>query len=334
MTEFLDACYEAIRKQETSLSETIEAADDESVRFLRDKRLVVLTGCGDSFAVADYGRWAFLKVGLSSVSVSPLAISQVQLDENCVVIAVSASGRSIATIDALKAAKSANATTLMLTDNPEGKASGYADHVLLTRSGVKNHNISPSSVSTTAMAYLLKLAVKHQEQSGSAISRDLRQLKHVGKRMVDWAEEVGKAISEIVAQESPLYTISDGSNHVAAQIGMMKFNEYSVVHSFAALREDFRHHHVLSINEGDSAVLVSDSPTNDDDALFFKALVDNLRMRAYHLYTPEELNLESPLGQTVANSIAFQMAAFHHVMKYDGEKPNWKEPNVNSFEIY
>ncbi|MFX1266017.1 MAG: hypothetical protein ACFFH0_11595, partial [Promethearchaeota archaeon] len=190
------------------------------------------------------------------------------------------------------------------------------------------------SVTTTAMVYLLKLAVRLQDGLDSKISRDLRQLKHVGENMVDWAEEVGKAISEIVPPEGPLYTISDGSNHVAAQIGMMKFNEYSVVHSFAALREDFRHHHVLSINEGDSAVLVSDSPTNDDDALFFRALVDNLRMRAYHLYSSEDLNLESPLGQTVANSIAFQMAAFHHVMKYDSEKPDWKKPNVNAFDIY
>ncbi len=334
MTEFLDACYKAIRKQETSLFETLKSTDDESVRFLWDKRLVVLTGCGDSFAVADYGKWAFLKVGLNSVSVSPLAISQLQLDEDCIVLAVSASGRSIATIDAMKVAKSVNATTLILTDNPEGKASGYADHVLVTQSGVSNHNISPSSGTTTAMVYLLRLAVQHQEQPNSAISRDLHRLKHVGKKMVDWAEEVGKSISGHVTPRRPLYTISDGPNHVAAQVGMMKFNEYSVVHSFAALREDFRHHHVLSINKGDSAVLVSDSPTNDDDALFFRALVDKLRMRAYHLYTPEDLNLESPLGQTIANSIVFQMAAFHHVLKYDSEKPDWKEPNVNAFEIY
>ncbi|MFX1602316.1 MAG: SIS domain-containing protein, partial [Promethearchaeota archaeon] len=332
MTEFLDACYEAIRKQETSLSETIEAVDDDGVHLLRNKRLVVLTGCGDSFAVADYGRWAFLGVGLNPVATSPLAISQIQLDESCLVIGVSASGRSTATIDALKAAKSRNASTVVLTDNPEGKATEYSDHAWVTRSGVESHNISPSSVTTTAMVYLLKLAVRLQDGLDSKISRDLRQLKHVGKNMVDWAEEVGKAISEIVPPEGPLYTISDGSNHVAAQIGMMKFNEYSVVHSFAALREDFRHHHVLSINEGDSAVLVSDSPTNDDDALFFRALVDNLRMRAYHLYSSEDLNLESPLGQTVANSIAFQMAAFHHVMKYDSEKPDWKKPNVNAFE--
>jgi glucosamine 6-phosphate synthetase-like amidotransferase/phosphosugar isomerase protein len=263
-----------------------------------------------------------------------LAISQIQLDEDCAVIAVSASGRSIATIDALKAAKSAKATTLMLTDNPEGKASGYADHVLLTQSGVKNHNISPSSVTTTAMVYLLKLAVKYQEQPSSVISQDLHQFEQVGRKMIDWADDVGKYISETVTPRIPLYTISDGPNHVAAQIGMMKFNEYSLVHSFAALREDFRHHHVLAINEGDSAVLVSDSPINDDDGVFFDALTGNLKMRAYHLHTPEDLNLESPLGQTVANSIAFQMAAFHHVVKYDSEKPNWREPNVNAFEIY
>ncbi|MFX1417076.1 MAG: hypothetical protein ACFFC0_09700, partial [Promethearchaeota archaeon] len=92
MTEFLDACYNAIRKQEVSLSKTIKAADDEGVSLLRNKRLVVLTGCGDSFAIADYGRWAFLGVGLNSVAISPLAISQIQLDGSCLVIGVSASG--------------------------------------------------------------------------------------------------------------------------------------------------------------------------------------------------------------------------------------------------
>ncbi|MFW9799797.1 MAG: MurR/RpiR family transcriptional regulator [Candidatus Thorarchaeota archaeon] len=334
MTDFLDACYEAIKKQEVSISETLRGVDDGDVDLLKDRRLIVLTGCGDSYAVAEYGRWGFLGIGLNAVALSPLAISQVQLGENCVVIGVSASGRSVTTIDALKTARAANASTVILTDDPKGKATEYADRVWLTQSGVDHYNISPSSVTTTAMAYLLKLAVIHQDRPDSQISRDLHQLEQKGRQMVKWAKDVGQEISEVVVPDSPTYTISDGPNHVAAQIGMMKFNEYSVVQSFAALREDFRHHHVLSINEGDSAVLVSDSPPSDDDERYLEVLTDKLKMRASHLYTPESLGLMSALGQVIPNSIAFQMAAFHNVVRHDNDKAGWKRPNVDAFRIY
>ncbi|MFX0107282.1 MAG: SIS domain-containing protein [Candidatus Hodarchaeota archaeon] len=334
MTEFLDACYEAIRKQETSISDTIRNVDDVDASLFRRKRHIVLTGCGDSFAVADYGKWAFLKVGLNAIAVSPLTMSYLQLDDDCLVIGVTASGRSIAILDALREAKSSNATTVVLTDNAEGNASSLADYLWVTQSGVVSHNISPSSVTTTAMAYLLKLAVQYHGVSNIGLQHDLDRLAVAGKEIVGWAEEVGNKIAEIISPDSPLYTISDGPNHVAAQIGMMKFNEYSIVHSFAALREDFRHHHVLTINEGDSAVFVSDSPPNAEDKRYLAALSENLGMNSYHLFTPEELLLESPLGQTIANSIALQMAAYYHVIKHDPNKPNWKKPNVDAFKIY
>ena len=106
MTEFLDACYDAIKKQETSISETIASVDEKDVDILKDKRLIVLTGCGDSYAVGEYGKWAFLKVGLNAISLSPTEMSKIQLDKNCAVIGVTASGRSLATIEALKTVKS------------------------------------------------------------------------------------------------------------------------------------------------------------------------------------------------------------------------------------
>ena len=57
-------------------------------------------------------------------------------------------------------------------------------------------------------------------------------------------------------------------------------------------------------------------------------------MRGFHLFTPESLGLESPLGQTIANSIALQMAAYYNVMEYDPGKEFWKRPNVDAFKIY
>lgn len=334
MTEFLDACYKAIKKQETSISETIAAADDRDADILRDKRLIVLTGCGDSYAVAEYGKWAFLKVGLNAVSLSPTEMSNVQLGEDSVVIGVTASGRSLATIDSLKVAKSDEATTIVLTDDENGNASAHADHIWVTRSGVGSHNISPSSITTAAMAYLLKLAVKHQKMPHTQLRNDLRKLENNGKQLLEWAEMVGKESSKVGIPGKPLYMISDGPNYVAAQIGMMKFNEYGVIQSNAALLEDFQHHYVLTINPGDSAFLVTDSPLDEKDKKYFQAMTGTLEMKAFHLFTPETLELESPLGQSIANSIALQMAAYYNVMEHHPEKEFWRKPNVDAFKIY
>jgi fructoselysine-6-P-deglycase FrlB-like protein len=334
MTEFLDACYDSIKKQETSISETIASVDDEGVDILRDKRLIVLTGCGDSYAVGEYGKWAFLKVGLNAISLSPTEMSKIQLDKNCAVIGVTASGRSLATIEALRTAKSENATTIVLTDNESGNATALADHVWVTRSGVESHNISPASITTTAMAYLLQLAVMQQGTSQSRMYDDLQKLKGDGKQLLDWAEKIGKESSKIGIPGKPLYMIAHGPNYVAAQIGMMKFNEYGVIQSNAALWEEFQHHYVLTINPGDSAFLLSDSPIEDKDERYFQVLTDTLKMTAFHLYTPESLGLVSPQGQVIANSIALQMAAYYNVMEYDPGKEFWRKPNVDAFKIY
>jgi glucosamine 6-phosphate synthetase-like amidotransferase/phosphosugar isomerase protein len=334
MTEFLDACYDAIKKQETSISETISAANGKDADILKDKRLIVLTGCGDSYAVAEYGKWAFLRVGLNAISLSPTEMSKIQLDKNDVVIGITASGRSLATIEALETAKSEEATTIVLTDNKSGNASALADHIWVTLSGIESHNISPAAITTTAMAYLLKLAVKHQAKPQSRMNSDLQKLKGNGKQMLDWAERVGKESSKVGIPGKPLYMISDGPNYVAAQIGMMKFNEYGVIQSNAALWEDFQHHYVLTINPGDSAFLVTDSPIDEKDEIYFQALTDTLEMKAFHLYTPEGLGLASPLGQAIANSIALQMAAYYNIMEHDPGKEFWRKPNVDAFKIY
>jgi DNA-binding MurR/RpiR family transcriptional regulator len=334
VTEFLDACYAAILKQETSIENTITSVNNRAADVLKDKRLIVLAGCGDSYAVADYGKWAFLKVGLNALQISPPEISQIQLSEDCAVIGISASGRSLATIDTLRKAREAKATTIVLTDNAKGTASEFADYVWTTRAGVDSYNISPSSITTTAMAYLLKLAVEFQSMPQSRIHNDINELKHIGKEMLSWAESMGKRIAEVPIRGKPLFMISEGANFAAAQIGMMKFNEYGVFQSTAALTEDYQHHHVLTANQDDGAVLITKSPSKEEDMKYLRALNDTLKMKAFHLFTPEELNLESPLGQAIANSIALQLAAYHNVLKYDPGKKHWREPNVDAFKIY
>ncbi|MHA2025869.1 MAG: MurR/RpiR family transcriptional regulator [Candidatus Thorarchaeota archaeon] len=332
MTEFLDICYDAIKMQEKSIPKTIAAVDESSVSVLENKRQIVLVGCGDSYAAADYGRWTFLNIGLNALFVSPDEIRHLRLDKESVVIGITASGRSLATIDALQKAKSQGATIVVLTDNAEGMASEEADHVWVTKSGVGTYNTSPSAPTTAAMVYLLGISSKLG--AADRLDHDIQQLKSVGKEMLTWAEQKGKVISQLTKPDVPIYLISEGPNHVAAQIGMMKFNEFSILKGIAAIREDFSHHYNLAIKENDGGVLISSSPTNSTDDAYAKVLTDTLKMKAYHLYTDEKLNLELPLVQAIPNMIALQMASYHTVLKFDPDKESFKQSHAEAFKIY
>lgn len=332
MTEFLDICYDSIKLQEKSIPQAIAEADKAPISVLEEKREIVLVGCGDSYAAADYGRWAFLNVGLNALFVSPDELRYLRLDSDSVVIGITASGRSLATIDALQKSKERGASVVVLTDNVEGVISQEADHVWVTNSGVETYDTSPSAPTTAAMAYLL--ATSSRLGVSEELDNDIQQLKKVGKKMMEWAEKVGKNISEMTNPNVPIYLISEGPNYVAAQIGMMKFNEFSILKGIAAIREDFRHHYNLSINDNDSAVLISDSPPEPSDDTYMSALTDALKLRAYHLYTDENLKISFPLVQTIPNMIALQMASFHTVVKFDPDKESFMLSRTEAFKIY
>ena len=334
MTEFLDACYDAIKLQATGIPKTLQSVQQSNAELINDKRLVVFVGCGDSYAVAEYGKYALLSVHVNAVSLSPPELKRISLDEQTLVIGITASGRSIATIEALKHANNEGAVTAVLTDDKDGSTSEFADHIWSTHSGVGSYNISPSVPTTSAMAYLLKIASMEQVMPHSRLYEDAYALENKGELIIGWADKIGREISQIIDRQRPLYLVSDGANFVAAQIGMMKFNEYSLVKGFAVLREEFQHHYNLSIKDEDCVVFISDIPLIKDDYDYLKILTNTLKMQTYHLYAPKTLQLLSPLGQSIANTIALQMAAYHTTLRYDPEMSKFKQPNAEAFKIY
>jgi len=334
VTQFLKICYDAIKKQEQAIPRTIDAIDETAASVLEEKKQIVLVGCGDSYAVADYGKWAFQGIGLNAFAVSPDEVDHLRIGKHTAVIGITASGRSLATIKALQKAKSLGATIVTLTDNKDGTASQDADYVWVTKSGVETYNTSPSAPTTAAMAYLLDISRRLDCESERTLDQDIRQLKSIGREIISWAEREGTAISKLTSPNVPIYLISEGPNHIAAQIGMMKFNEYSVLKGIAAIREEFKHHYNISVNDNDSAVLITGSPSDSSDDVYMSVLADSLKMRAYHLHVDQILGLRLPLVQTIPNTIALQMAAYHTVLRYNPDKESFKLPHAEAFKIY
>ncbi|MFW9908790.1 MAG: SIS domain-containing protein [Candidatus Thorarchaeota archaeon] len=331
MSDFLDSCYAAIKIQEKTIANTLENVKVSDEKELKRKH-VIFVGAGDSYAVADYGKWAFLSAGLSANSISPTEIGYIPLDPGCIVVGVTASGRSLATIDALRKAKLKGAKTIVLTDNLKGSATEETSEIWTTRAGVDSYNVSPASPTTTAMAYLLKIASGIDSQIQDDLQYDLEILSRNGGKMLEWAEKEGITISSMISPRTPLYMISDGPNYIAAQIGMMKFDEFSIIKGIAALREEFCHHHNLSIKDGEQVVLISTSPITPSDEQYLGILSDILNMQTYHLHN--NLGMRTPLAQTIPNTVALQMAAHFAVRRFDPEMKGFKMPHAKAFKIY
>jgi glucosamine 6-phosphate synthetase-like amidotransferase/phosphosugar isomerase protein len=333
MTEFLDSCYAAIKVQETSIAETLNSVDNTNVSDITEKKQIVLTGAGDSYAVAEYGQWALRAVGLNAMALSPPELVHIPIDSETVVIGVTASGRSLSTLDALQKAVERGADCVVLTDDPEGKACQYTSKLWVTKANVDSYNVSPASPTVTAMAYILSIASEVKSPLQSVLQKDVDKLSRIGVKMVEWAEHEGKIIAELVTPGPPLYIISDGPNHVAAQIAMMKFNEFAVVKGIASIREDFCHHQNLSIEDGDQAILVSGKKGVDDER-YMNILTEVLNMQAHHTHVPKEFKLVTALAQTIPNTIALQMGSHFTVRKYKPDMEWFKMPHAKAFRIY
>ena len=334
MSKFLDDCHNAMKKQAESIAKTLKGIDRKEVYTIKDKDLIVFLGAGDSYAVAEFGKDVFLAIGKSAVSLSPHEIERLRLTDRAIVIGITASGRSLSTIKALEHAKKEGVDTVVLTDDTGGAATQVADHKWVTDSGVTSYNIAPTSPTTCAMAYLLKLAMLREAMPHSRLHEDSHRFEHHLEELIPWADKTGKEIADMIDVNRTLFLLGEGAQYVAAQIGMMKFNEFSLLKSVPVIKEEFQHHYNLVVEDDDQVVVISDRITEDTDEKFINVMKDVLHMEVYRLQTPKDLRLESTFGQAIANTIALQFAAYYTVLKQSPSMEWFKLPNAKAFDIY
>ncbi len=334
MTRFLEDCRAGIMAQVEGIPATLKSVDPLQSDALTSVRRLVFTGCGDSFAVADYARWLFLACGLNATYITPPALPVLPLDEDSLVVGITASGRSLATVDALDHASREGAQTVVLTDNPNGPAVKHAETVWLTRSNAPSYDISPASPTTCAMAFLLGLAAFLDTPVSMGIRHDLPLLVKTAPETVRLAQSVGLETASWLDVTHPIYLISEGPCHVAAQIGMMKFNEYSVTRGVAAVREEFRHHWALSVGAGDNALLIVGEEANDTDMRYVEVLRTHLGMRGTTVSPPASLNLHSLFSRVIPLVIALQLAAYQTTSRFAPSTKGFRMPHAGAFKIY
>lgn len=237
------------------------AIDTVSQRFMaRSFDRIFLVGAGDSLAVMIGARSALeLMTGVSCEPVESMEFAyyrQHLVDGQSMVIALSSSGETTRTIEAVLVAQHAGAYTVALTNTPESSIDQESENSLLieaTRVGW------PTQSSSAALALLLRLGtmigVQRDVVGAAELAHELSEVPEMMERVLADVDEPIAAIAAAEA-ERPMYLFSAaGPTWAAAIIGAAKVKETTPDHAVEIQVEEY--HHYNSQKPGEPLFLFS-----------------------------------------------------------------------------
>ncbi|MCU1529114.1 MAG: hypothetical protein JWP75_2877 [Frondihabitans sp.] len=208
---------------------------------------VFLVGAGDSLAVMIAARRTLeLMLGVPCEPVQALEFAYYQqhlVTSDSLVVALSSSGETTRTVEALLVAQHAGALTLALTNTVGSTLDVESENTLLlsaTRVGW------PTQSSTTALSLLLRLATTVGHLRGAADAEALTaELETLPDAMAGVLAALDGPVAEIARIEAArtMYLFSAGGpNWAAAIVGAAKVKETSPDHAVEIQVEEFHHY--------------------------------------------------------------------------------------------
>jgi glucosamine--fructose-6-phosphate aminotransferase (isomerizing) len=233
-------------------------------RLVAGVQRVVLVGCGDSLAVMIAARQALesmLGVPCEPMQSLEFAYCHADLvDADTAVIALSSSGETTRTVEALLMAQHRGSYTVSLTNTAGSTLQAEADTSLkieATRVGW------PTQSSTAALALLLELAIRSGERRVPTAAAPLRaafdELPGVMTQVLDRIDPLIADIagSEVDAGVQMVLFSGAGPNLASAIVGAAKVKECTTLHAVDIQIEEY--HHYNSQKAGEPLFLLAPS---------------------------------------------------------------------------
>jgi glucosamine--fructose-6-phosphate aminotransferase (isomerizing) len=246
ITETLESEREAIREVAAAL------ARSEPRRFW-------LAGCGDSLAVM-VGMRSLLEtlLGVPCEPIESLDFAYYYADlcgPGDVVIALSSSGETARTVEAVLVAAAHGATTLTLTNTAGSTLAREGHHSLLVHATRRGW---PTQASTAAMALVGQVAIELGRRRGKVEEADrfeaeIQQLPECIGQVLEAHEPAMEAIARHEAVRSLFLYAGGGPAYACAMVGAAKVKECSPAHAIAIPLEEY--HHYNSQKAADPLVL-------------------------------------------------------------------------------
>jgi glucosamine--fructose-6-phosphate aminotransferase (isomerizing) len=242
-------------------SERQSIADAARYFCLRPIARVYLVGCGDSlFSMVGVRTFLETLLRIPCEPVQALDFAYYYhgtVREDSFVIAISSSGVTPRTVEALLVARRAGAFTLALSNTQNSPLMSEAGQSILVHAERKGW---PTQSSTATMAALYQFAIEVARRKGEAAhalawEEELHRTPNTIATVLDEHAPTMRALVENLGQRSLYLYSGGGPAYASALFGAAKLKECSTNHAIAIPLEEY--HHYNSQKEGDPLFLVA-----------------------------------------------------------------------------
>lgn len=214
----------------------LEGISDELISNIDE---IVLCACGTSYHTALVASYLFeriAKVRCKIAIASEFRYSDPVLNPRSLFIAISQSGETADTLEALKIAKKGGLRSLAICNVDNSSMVRLADATLLTRAGIEKGVASTKAFATqiiTLWLFVLKLGVFKGVLKGDELKRELSAIKHIPSVL-----NIGTELQEKIRRISKHYLHGHGFFFIGRDVfyplaleGALKLKEISYLHA-------------------------------------------------------------------------------------------------------
>lgn len=290
---------------------------------------IVIVSCGSAMHAGLIGKNLIEKYAGIPVEVeiaSEFRYKPLFIDKNTLVIAVSQSGETADTLEAVKIAKEYGSHTLGIINVKESSIARTVDDVIYTKAGRE------IAVATTkaylAQVEVLSIIAYHLSKEKKDLPEikiflsDLKKLPIIIEEVLN-REDNYKEIAKIIYQNKNMFYIGRGIDYAICMEGSLKIKEISYLHSEAYPAGELKHGTISLIDNGTPVFGIVTDPSIADKTI--SNLKEVKSRGAYVIYiTTDNLDKEgdfydkkvvlpntNPLLQPLVNIIPLQLIAYH-----------------------
>ncbi|WP_227998601.1 glutamine--fructose-6-phosphate transaminase (isomerizing) [Nocardia australiensis] len=250
---------------------------------LRDFDKVFVVACGSSYhagLLAKYAIEHWTRLPVEVELASEFRYRDPVLDRSTLVVAISQSGETADTLEAVRHAKDQKARVLAICNTNGAQIPRESDAVLYTRTGPEIGVASTKAfLAQVAANYLVGLALAQARGTKypDEVAREFAELEAMPK-LVERVLETGPQVREIARQLAGESTVLFLGRHVGYPValeGALKLKELAYMHAEGFAAGELKHGPIALIEEGLPVIVVMPSPKGR--AVLHSKLLSNIR---------------------------------------------------------